>query len=511
MPEPTNTLKPVVTHDIQSAAETVIQIVRRNAHRPFLLDAKLGDANTAPMPDTQIASTYDTPQTSIKDKMARIISDLVRTDQEHGNPLGQIAQRANDLMARAAIINPQNRRPPLYSEVATRTFVEMGLAAPEHLPLIRAAGYVSPPPSIPRSHDIDHVIRNIAAHMAGTDQPQTPTQIIEALHYRHEDFNRWPQFDITLFILRTAGIMPDERGNYHPDQPWGELINGQQLVNSTTFRILTRDQRPATTAYLVDEVERLAGAFLPKGYNTGNAVRNAVRNESYTSAGVSGLGRATFGLTEWTDDATVRNVDHRGGRTGDGIHAFLVENGPAHVEDIIEHVQRTTGSTGSAIQDAINHDDRDRFIRLSDRRVAANPILDGHGCSSGSLEVVPDDEKEHEPIPVLRESELLWLTHYVQGLNQLTPPLPSGVAITGARAAGFAHEGDTLEITVVADPKHWPTLDPRLAYAATVATQAVPSVRPQFRILSPEQWERQQAGEPLGSHHYVWLTPSTSQ
>ena len=88
--------------------------------------------------------------------------------------------------------------------------------------------------------------------------------------------------------------------------------------------------------------------------------------------------------------------------------------------------------------------------------------------------------------------------------------LPSRVAITGPHAVGFVHEGDCLEITVVADQKHWADLDPRLAYVAASATEAVPSLRPKVRILSTEQWERQQAGERLGSHHYVWLTPSTS-
>ena len=83
MPESTNTLESVVTHDLQAASETVIQIVRRNTRNSFLLDAKLGDANTAPMTDAQIASTHETPQTSIKDKLARIISDLIRADQEH--------------------------------------------------------------------------------------------------------------------------------------------------------------------------------------------------------------------------------------------------------------------------------------------------------------------------------------------------------------------------------------------------------------------------------------------
>lgn len=245
-------------------------------------------------------------------------------------------------MAAAAIINLHNRRLPLYSEVTTRTFVQMDLAVPEHLPLIRAAGYVSPPPATPRSHDVDYMIADIAVHMARSDQPQTPHQVFEALQQHHDELNRWPQFHVTLFIHHTAGIMPDDQGNYHPNQPWGIFISGQQLVSSTSFRILKRDQRPATTDYLVDEVERLVGSVLPDGYNTGNAVRHF----AYRSEDVYTLGKSIFGLTEWTNDATARNVRRRGSRTDNRIHAFLVENGSAHVEDIIEHVQRRQASSG---------------------------------------------------------------------------------------------------------------------------------------------------------------------
>ena len=74
----------------------------------------------------------------------------------------------------------------------------------------------------------------------------------------------------------------------------------------------------------------------------------------------------------------------------------------------------------------------------------------GHNPRSPRLTVVAD-EHDHTPPPVLRESELVPLTCYVQGLNELAPPLPCRVAITGPRADGFAHEGDSLEITVIAE------------------------------------------------------------
>ena len=51
-----------------------------------------------------------------------------------------------------------------------------------------------------------------------------------------------------------------------------------------------------------------------------------------------------------------------------------------------------------------------------------------------------------------------------------------------------AHEPDTFEITVVADQRHWPDLDPRLADVAASATETAPSVRPNIRMLSTQQW-----------------------
>ena len=65
----------------------------------------------------------------------------------------------------------------------------------------------------------------------------------------------------------------------------------------------------------------------------------------------------------------------------------------------------------------------------------------------------------------------------------MTTKIPDGRAaavprgITRPRAACSAHEGDSLEITVVADQRHWPDLEPRLAGVAAVATDVVPSDR----------------------------------
>ena len=72
--------------------------------------------------------------------------------------------------------------------------------------------------------------------------------------------------------------------------------------------------------------------------------------------------------------------------------------------------------------------------------------------------------------------------------------LPSRVAPQVARAAGFALD-DPMEITVLVDECDRPNLKNRLAQAAAVASESVPSVQPQFTILSVEQWTERMDGK----------------
>ena len=265
--------------------------------------------------------------------------------------------------------------------------------------------------------------------------------------------------------------------------------------------LLSRAERKhATGVSTFSETEKLVGQFLPDGYNTLGAVRPTISK----SDDISWHGPSTFGLREWETFAEPRKKVARRGNTGDLIYAFLFQHGPAEIEDVIEHVRQTAGTKRRTVQDAINYDRENRFIRISDRRVAANPVPDGHNRASRSLMVVPD-QRECEPMPILRESELVWLTRYLQDLTELAPPLPYRVAITGPRTAGFAHVDDTLEITVVAEPRDRSNLEPRLAKCAAAATEAVPSVQPNISIVSPWQWVHQQASERPGAHHNVWL------
>ncbi len=503
MPQKLNMPERVVTGDLQATAQEVVDAVRRNTSFPYLMDAKLGDAENEPMMDIDTAARNDTPFYTIAIKWKDITHDLIETDRQHGNPLCQIARRANDVIARAAITNRHNRRPPLYAETTIREFIKLELSTPEHSPLIRAAGHVTPPPIFPLNHDLTPVVRDIAAHMAGSVKPQNAAQILRSLEDRQGLFDKWPKLDLALFIRRTTGIGPDDQGLYHPDQPWGQLLSPQRLVTNTVLRIFKRDQEPHTMAHLVTETERLAGQFLPAEYNTRAAVRATVSK----SDEISWQGRSTYGLREWDTPLDTRNTGNTRASTGDVTYAFLMEHGPTDIENLIKHVQRTASVQRRTVQEAMNHDPAHRFIWLPEQRMAANPAPQGHNPNAPPLTVVPDEHSQ-PPASVLRESEFAWLTRYVQELNELTPPLPTRAALTGPRAAGFA-SGDPMEIVVVVDDQHRASLKGRLAQAAEVASESVPSVQPQISIVPPERWAERMEGETPEAHHNIWLAPDT--
>ena len=501
----TDELDPIVPAVIGSAAREVIESTKRKTPFPYLIEAKLGNAEVGPMMDADTVAQNDTPLYTIAIRWNDIAQDLIETDRQHGNPLCQIARRANDVIARAAILNRHNRRPPLYAETTIREFIKLELSTPEHSPLIRAAGHVAPPPVFPLNHDLTPVMRDIAAHMARSVEPQSAAQLLRSLEDRPGLLDKWPDLDLTLFMRRAADICPDDHGLYHPDQPWGRYISTLQLVANTIFRIFVRDGEPRHTEYLVSEIERLVGQFLPDGYNTLAAVRATISK----SDDISWYGPSTFGLREWKTFPEPQKTVAGRTNTGDLIYAYLLQHGTAEIKDVIEHVRQTAGTKRRTVQAAIKNDHENRSIRIPDHRVTTNPIPDGHNRATRSLMVVPD-QKECEPMSILRESELVWLTRYVQGLTELTPPLPSRVAITGHRAAGFAHADDTIEIAVVTAPRDRSNLEPRLAKCAAAATEAVPSVQPKIRILSIQQWAQQQAEQSPVAHHNVWLAPDAT-
>ena len=499
-----NTSEPIVTDALQSAAREVVDITRRNTPFPYLIDAKLGDAENAPMLDTETAAQNNTPLYTIAIKWKDIAHNLIQTDTQHGGPLSRIAQRANDVIARAGILNRHNHRPALYAETTIKEFIKLGFSTPEHLPLIRAAGHIVPPPVFPLNHDLGPIITDIAAHMAASHQEQNADLFLPSLEHRQDNLAKWPDLDLTLFIERVAGIRPDEQGFYHPDQPWGNFISAQRLVASTMLRILTRDQRPRTTDYLIVEIQRLVGKFLPDAYNTLGAVRATLSR----SDNISWQGRSTFGLKTWHTALERQNMASTRGRTGDLIYVYLMQQGPTDVQAVIEHVQHKSNIKRRTIQEAINHDPEDRFVRISNRLVTANPIPNAHNPGAAPFIVIPDEET-HRPAPVLHQAEFLWLVDYVQALNDLEPPLPARVALTGPRAAGFAL-ADPMKITVVVDDHDRPSLEPRLAEIAAATSDSVPSVQPHISILSPQQWEHQQTSEAPEAHHNAWLATNTT-
>ena len=494
-----NTPELIVTDALQSAARQVVDVTRRSTPFPYLIDAKLGNAENAPMLDADTAEQNDTPLYTIAIKWKDIAHDLIQADTQRGGPLCQIARRANDVIARAAILNRHNRRPPLYAETTVREFIRLGFSTPQHSPLIRAAGHVTPPPVFPLNHDLGPIITDIAAHMAASQETQSVAQILHSPKERQDLLDKWPHLELALFIRRVAGIQPNKQGCYRPDQSWGNHLSPQRLVTSTVLRILTRDQRPHTTDYLTVEVQRLVGKFLPDAYNTLSAVRATLSQ----SDNISWQGRSTFGLETWDTALERQNMASTRGRTGDLIYALLTQRGLTDVETVIEHVQRRANAKRRTVQEAINHDPEDRFVRISNRRVAANPIPKAHNPGAAPFTVIPD-EQIHQPAPVLHEAEFRWLVDYVQALNDLAPPLPTRAAVTGSRAAGFALD-DPMEMVVVVNDDDRSSLEPRLAEIAVAASETVPSVQPRINIVSPRAWERQQADKAPVAHHNVWL------
>ncbi len=155
------------------------------------------------------------------------------------------------------------------------------------------------------------------------------------------------------------------------------------------LHILARDRQPRTTAYRVDEIQRLVGHRLPDRYN----VLNTVRNFAYPSDKISLQGLSTFGLSEWNTTPGAQHAARPRVTTGDHIYAFLIEHGPANAEDIIEHTQRKAGTTRRNVQGVINHDPANRFVRTPDRRVAANPLHKGDNPDVTALTVGPRQSK----------------------------------------------------------------------------------------------------------------------
>ena len=118
------------------------------------------------------------------------------------------------------------------------------------------------------------------------------------------------------------------------------------------------------------------------------------------------------------------------------------------------------------------------------------------GINSGILFFtgIPDGH-QLRPGPVLHRSDLLWLTRYVQALNDLTPLLPTRVTVTGPRATGSALD-DPMEIAVVVNDDERPSLEPRLPEIAATASSMTPSIQPTSASSHPSSGTASKRAKP---------------
>ena len=115
----------------------------------------------------------------------------------------------------------------------------------------------------------------------------------------------------------------------------------------------------------------------------------------YTSDLIEWHGPSIFRVVQRDYSPRSQQRVRRHGKTGNHIHAFLMDNGPAHTKDIIQHMMKTFSVKETNVQDAIYRDIGVRFLRLADRRVAANPVPPEHNPDTPD----PRDRPGRAPTP----------------------------------------------------------------------------------------------------------------
>ena len=86
MPANSQNPQPIVPADLFDAAQAAIQRAKQDTRYPHLLDAKLGDAEAAPITDAQLASTYDTSLSSLNRRVAEAVRALRQWASELAAP-----------------------------------------------------------------------------------------------------------------------------------------------------------------------------------------------------------------------------------------------------------------------------------------------------------------------------------------------------------------------------------------------------------------------------------------
>ena len=258
MPDNAGNVKPIVIQDILVPANDVIRHTVDATDHPEVLTGKLGTSESPALNDPEIAAqTGDTPR-EISDRFALIRAMLLQADRILGTPLAAISQRANFVIAAAAVDNRSERR-RAYTEDTLQALIRLHLAEPQHLPLIRAAGYAYPPPNHQPDLDLHAFIADVADHMTKTDELQTAEQILQGAPTWADTLHNSPYLDPTQCINHHARILPDSQGRYSPDQPWRRFVSRELLVSNTIIRLLHREGRHLEIPQLAQRINQTLG------------------------------------------------------------------------------------------------------------------------------------------------------------------------------------------------------------------------------------------------------------
>ena len=492
----------IVTPELLAAAESVMQQTLDATEYPATLAGKLGTTETAPLSDPELARQSGGTARDISKQFAIIKAMLLQADRILDAPLATISQRANDAIAAAAIGNRSGRRRS-YIENTLHTLVRLGLAQPEHLPVIRAAGYAYPPPDNRPNLDLHALVADVADHITKLDEPQTINQILQAISPWDEIVTGQPNLDMEQCISQHARILPNSEGRYSPDQRWGRFLTTERLVRNTVVRVLHRGGRPLHLSDLTREVN----ATLRRDHRSKRISQLQIQDAIIQSDLLDWDAPLTCRLTEWperTEHApetpTARTVTQR-------IHQYLTQHGPMSNEEIratfgrnIPHGNIATGRT----DDDLNR----RFLRLTDRRVAALPFPLAQNRPRQPISVVPD--REHDPGPhttTIFVAELHWLNQFAAHLADLGELGLLRVAVTGSRAAGAADARVPMEVTIVIDGEPQRLLQQVMTQAAERANREAPTGKPTFMTISHQEWIQTYERDTPKPYHDLWQRP----
>ena len=385
MPETRETTQEIVTAKLMAAAQDVIQRTLGTTDYPNTLRGKLGTHESGPLSDPELARQHGGSARDVSEQFAIVRAMLFQADQILGTPLAEVSQRA-------AAINNRSGRRRSYSENTLQTLIQLGLAQPEHLPVIRAAGYAYPPPDNRPDFDLHALVADIADHMTKSDERQTIDEILQAIRPWDEIINGQPNLDLEQCISQHARIRPDSEGLYSPDQRWRRFLTTEQLVRNTVVRILRRQGRPLH----LSDLARQVNATMRRNRRSKRISQPQIQDAIIQFDLLDWDGPATCRLTEWPETTTrapeaptARTVTQR-------IHQYLTQHGPISNREIRETFGRTIPHSNVAA--GRSEDDlQRRFLRLPDRRVAALPFPVAPDRARQPISVIPDPE--HDPGP----------------------------------------------------------------------------------------------------------------